>query len=58
MRKDEVTWREAFAQLLNRLQKRFVIGDKDLDVIANSRQFPKRADKIWNGLRRAIPYEN
>src|SRR6201997_33556 len=58
MRKDDVTWRKLFPQLLGGLQESVVIRHKNLDVIAQVRQFPRRADKIWNRTRRSIPNED
>src|SRR5262249_44022847 len=40
MRKDDVTRCELFAQLLHRLQESVVIRHKNLNVIAQARQFP------------------
>src|SRR6267143_1636719 len=40
------------------MQQSLVIRDKDLYVIAQSCQFPRRADEIWNRARRPVPNEN
>src|SRR5690348_6934499 len=58
MRKDNVTRRELFAQLLDRLQKRVAVGHKNLNVIAKAGQFARRTNEIWNRTRRSIPNED
>jgi hypothetical protein len=58
MSENDVTWRKVSAQLVDSLQQRFVVRNKDLDVIAKARQFSKRTDKIWHGPRRPVPNEN
>jgi hypothetical protein len=58
MRKDKVTPRNVATQLLGCLQQGFVIGDKDLDVIAQPGQFTKRTDKIRDRPRRPVPNEH
>ena len=58
MREDEVTRCQLFSQLFDSLQQSFVIGDKDLDVIANFGKFRRGPDEIWNRARRPVPNEN
>jgi len=58
MRQDEVLRGERGSEALDYLQKRIVIRDEDLNVIAHFRDFGGSAHEVWNGTGRSIPHEN
>jgi hypothetical protein len=58
MRKHNVSGRELFVQALHSLQQRIIVRDKNLNVVTELGQFPRRTDKIWNRTRRSVPNEN
>ena len=55
MRHHDMPRRQCRTKILDDLQKRIVIRNKDLNVIAHLRDLGRRADKIRHWPRRAIP---
>ena len=58
MSDDDVPRCEMLTQPMDRVQQSLVVGNKDLDVIANFGQLSRRAEEIWNGTRCSVPNEN
>ena len=51
----DVLRRQGGGELPHGLEKRFIVGDKNLHHVAELRDFGRRADKVLFWARRAIP---
>jgi|SRR5580700_7946935 hypothetical protein len=58
MRHHDMPRRQCRTKILDDLQKRIVIRNKDLNVIAHLRDLGRRADKIRYRTRSAVPNKN